>query len=197
MVSASNIPKYLLVFFSPSLLILSWVGCSIFPSYVVFRFSLLAWHIFLWEMPREFFFYFLYESYLMFFHWSLSKSRSPQVSRILLSIWPVLMLYFGWSRFVLRFPTLSASFLSLWGRCHVRQLQLIPPLPSCSTAFFHYYHFYYFGLSVSSNAFRWTLVWQKRIGTVISYLYDVGTGRIAQCLTRVHIYVSISKQYNG
>ena len=48
---ASNIPKYLYISFSPRVLIFSCLGCPILRFCVVYRFSLLAWHIFLWQIP--------------------------------------------------------------------------------------------------------------------------------------------------
>ena len=45
------------------------------------------------------------------------------------------MLQLGWSGFVLRFPTLQALLPNLRRLFQVHHLQLVSPLPSCSTAF--------------------------------------------------------------
>ena len=50
MASASNIPKYLYVSFSPSVLIFLDLVVLFLPSFVVFRFSLLTWHIFQYQL---------------------------------------------------------------------------------------------------------------------------------------------------
>ena len=59
----------------------------------------------------------------------MSDSKSPQVSRTLLNILAVL------SRFILRFPSHPAPLPRLWEPFQVRQLQLVSPSLSCSTAF--------------------------------------------------------------
>ena len=52
MVSASDIPKYLKISISPSVLILSRLVSSI--PFVQCRFSVLAWYIFLWQIPSRY-----------------------------------------------------------------------------------------------------------------------------------------------
>ena len=51
MVSASNIHKYLYVSFYPNILIFLDSVVRVLPSYVVSRFKLLTWHIFLYQLP--------------------------------------------------------------------------------------------------------------------------------------------------
>ena len=76
---------------------------------------------------------FSHQRYLMVSYWSLSDSKSPQVSRNLLNmvadlnnavVWMVLM--------VLYFPKSSSLFTNPRGLFRALQLQLVSPLPSCS-----------------------------------------------------------------
>ena len=69
------------------------------------------------------------------FHWSPSDSKSPQISRTLLSILADLNNAVTWMISIL--PLISKFFsplLSLRGSFRVHQLYLVSPSPLCSTA---------------------------------------------------------------
>ena len=77
---------------------------------------------------------FYYKFYLMVFHWSLSDSKSAQVSRTLLSILVDLNNAVAW--IVLRFSTLPVSLPSLLGLFQADQLELVLPSGSWTIPFF-------------------------------------------------------------
>ena len=76
---------------------------------------------------------FSYQFLLIVFHWSLSDSKSPQVSWIHLSILLSILtaLWPGWYQFFFWSPIPSVSFRSLWGPFYVQLVSLSP----CFTAF--------------------------------------------------------------
>ena len=87
-VSASNIPKYLYDSFSPSILFFLDLVFPFHSSCVVSRFSLLAWRIFLGQIPslcpyyftsRKFFTPVLTGGFSMESEWQQSLLRSPKV----------------------------------------------------------------------------------------------------------------------
>ena len=69
-------------------------------------------------------------------HWSLSGSKSPPISRTLLSILADLMSIVVWMASILSLITNSSSlFSSPWSLFQLNQLQLVSPSPSCSIIF--------------------------------------------------------------
>ena len=69
------------------------------------------------------------------FHWSLSDSKSPQVSRTLLSILTDLL--FGWSPLVVLFLSLPVHLQDLWIPFRVYQLQVVSPSSLCSLVYYY------------------------------------------------------------
>ena len=75
---------------------------------------------------------------LMVFHWSLSDSKSLQVSRTLLSILAYLSnSVIGCSSFVLLYPSPSHLVPILWWPYQVRQLPLVSQSCLCSIVYYH------------------------------------------------------------
>ena len=74
---------------------------------------------------------------MIVFHWSLSDSKSPQVSRTLLSILVNhnnAVVWMVWTFFL--FSSLLVPSPILWWLYRAHQLQLVPPLPLCFIVFF-------------------------------------------------------------
>ena len=74
MMFTSNIPKYLYVSFSPSVLNFLYLVVLFLPSFFVFHFSLLAWHIFLCQ---------------------ISSLYLDCISSLFVSVFPILFFIFG------------------------------------------------------------------------------------------------------
>ena len=133
----------------------------------------------------------LHQDYLTVFHWSLSNSKSHQVSRTLLSILTSTMLLFGWSPFVLRFPTPPALLLSLWKLFQVHQLHLISLFPSCSIVFVSFLarSRYLSIFSFSFNFILWSIGMAKfTIWQVLFFLLTItGSGCLAEIMWSICI----------
>ena len=93
----------------------------------------------------------------MDFHWSLSDSKSPQVSRTLLNILAVLNnVVVGWSPLVLLFPSPPVPLIIFWWLYQKHQSRLVWLSSSCSMVFFQFpiliFTFFQFYFVVSQDS---------------------------------------------